>query len=76
MKAGKWGLGGNMTTTPSPIQLQRHLSGVDYPANRDALINAARDQGADEDVINALRRIPDREYDGPNAVSKAVAQKS
>jgi Protein of unknown function (DUF2795) len=65
-----------MSNTPNPIQLQKHLSGVDYPAKRDDLINAARDQGADEETIKVLQKIPDQEYDGPNAVSKAVSGKS
>jgi hypothetical protein len=61
-----------MADKPNPIQLQKHLSGVDYPAKRDDLVNAARSQGADDSMVNALKSIPDREYDGPNAVSKAV----
>ncbi|MGV9305062.1 DUF2795 domain-containing protein [Nonomuraea sp. NPDC004354] len=64
-----------MGNTPNPIQLQKHLSGVDYPAKRDDLVKAAREQGADKEMIKALESIPDREYDGPNAVSQAVAQK-
>ncbi|GIH94656.1 DUF2795 domain-containing protein [Planobispora siamensis] len=62
-----------MAKTLNPIDLQKHLSGVDYPAGRDDLVNAAREQGADNEMIKALQNIPDREYDGPNAVSKAVA---
>ncbi|MEU7694361.1 DUF2795 domain-containing protein [Microbispora hainanensis] len=61
-----------MADAPNPIQLQKHLKGVDYPAAKSDLIRTARDQGADDTVINALERIPDRQYDGPNAVSKAV----
>ncbi|GLW21296.1 DUF2795 domain-containing protein [Microbispora triticiradicis] len=63
-----------MADAPNPIQLQKHLKGVDYPAGKSDLINTARDQGADDTVLNALERIPDREYDGPNAVSKAVSE--
>ncbi|GGS57081.1 hypothetical protein GCM10010156_14720 [Planobispora rosea] len=62
-----------MAKTLNPIELQKHLSGVDYPASRDELVDTAREQGADEDIIRALESIPDREYDGPNAVSKAAA---
>ncbi|WP_182877180.1 DUF2795 domain-containing protein [Microbispora sp. H10670] len=63
-----------MADAPNPIQLQKHLKGVDYPAGKSDLIDTARDQGADDTVLNALERIPDREYDGPNAVSKAVSE--
>ncbi|MEV4461870.1 DUF2795 domain-containing protein [Microbispora sp. NPDC004025] len=62
-----------MADAPNPIQLQKHLKGVDYPAGKSDLIRTARDHGADDNVIDALERIPDRQYDGPNAVSKAVS---
>ncbi|QYC40819.1 hypothetical protein Nocox_16025 [Nonomuraea coxensis DSM 45129] len=64
-----------MSTAPNPIQLQKHLSGVDYPASKNDLVQAARDHGADDDIVKALENMPDREYDGPNAVSQAVTKK-
>jgi hypothetical protein len=65
-----------MTKTPHPIQLQKHLSNVDYPASRGDLLEAAREHGADQNVIKALEAIPDREYDGPIAVSRAISGES
>lgn len=56
------------------IKVQKFLAGVDYPANRDQLVEHARRNNADEDALQALRDIPDRSYDGPNAVSQAVAK--
>jgi hypothetical protein len=63
-----------MADKPSPIELQKALAGVDYPARRGDLITHAQKYGADEEVLTGLRQIPDREYDGPNAVSKAFAE--
>ena len=57
----------------NPIELQKHLGGVDYPASRDDLVKKAEENGADEEVLEALRGIPDREYDAPTAVTKAVS---
>lgn len=54
---------------PNPIKMQKYLSGIDYPCGRDQLIEHARGQGADEETLRHLREIPDRSYDGPNAVS-------
>ena len=53
----------------NPIQMQKYLSGVDYPASREDLVEHARSQGADEEVLRKLDAMPDRTYDGPNAVS-------
>lgn len=57
----------------NPIELQKHLGGVDYPASRDDLVKKAEENGADDEVLEALRGIPDREYDAPTAVTKAVS---
>ncbi len=58
---------------PDFIEAQKYLSGVDYPATKGDLVERARSQGAGEDVVQALERIADREYDGPNAVSEEIA---
>ncbi|MFF5992706.1 DUF2795 domain-containing protein [Prauserella flavalba] len=54
---------------PNPIQMQKYLAGVDYPCSRDDLVEHARNKGADDDVLEHLRSLPERTYDGPNAVS-------
>lgn len=56
------------------IEVQKHLSGMDYPASRERLIEHARKNGAGDDILGALRQLPDREYDGPNAVSKEMSR--
>ncbi|MFC0680993.1 DUF2795 domain-containing protein [Lysobacter korlensis] len=57
----------------NPIELQKHLGGVDYPASRDDLVRKAEENGAADDVLAALRGIPDREYDAPTDVTKTVS---
>ena len=59
---------------PNPVQVQRYLSGVDYPVNRDELVAHARDHGADDAVLEGLSKLPDRSFDGPNAVSEEFAK--
>ena len=62
-----------MAETPNPIQIQKFLGGIDYPANRETLISRAKESGADQNVLDALQGIPDKEYDSPTAVSSAVS---
>jgi hypothetical protein len=59
---------------PNPIQIQKSLSGVDYPVTKQQLLDKARDNGAGDDVMAALEKLPDREYNGPNAVSEEVSK--
>ena len=56
----------------NPIQLQKHLKGVDYPASKEDLIKHAKQNGADEDALSALEQIPDEDYEAPTDVSKAI----
>jgi hypothetical protein len=54
----------------SPIDIQKALKGMDYPASKDQILEHAK--GADEEVLDALAKIDDREYEGPSGVSAAV----
>jgi hypothetical protein len=57
----------------NPIELQKYLKGVDYPADRDELVQAAESNGAPGEIVDALRNADKDRFDGPNAVQKAVA---
>jgi hypothetical protein len=57
---------------PSPIDIQKALSGMDYPASKDQIVQHAEQHGGDKEVIEALKGIADREYEGPSGVSSAV----
>jgi hypothetical protein len=56
----------------SPIDIQKALGGIDYPATKEDIVKHAQDNGGGDDVIEALQGIEDREYDGPSGVSESV----
>jgi hypothetical protein len=56
----------------SPVDLQKALGGASYPAGRDDLVALAEGNNAPDAVLEALRALPDRRFDGPDAVSKEV----
>jgi hypothetical protein len=58
----------------NPIQLQKYLGGVDYPAGKDDLVRRAQEQGADEPVLDTLRSLPREEFNSPNDVSEAIGE--
>ncbi|MES3020505.1 MAG: DUF4142 domain-containing protein [Pseudomonadota bacterium] len=55
----------------NPIQIQKYLKGVDYPASKAALIENARNLGADESVCASLEQLPDEDFQTPAEVSQA-----
>lgn len=61
-----------MANDKNPVDVQRHLSGVDYPASRQDLIDEANNQDADDEEVSALQNIPDRDYDSPADVTQEL----
>lgn len=62
-----------MSNNPSPIEIQKALGGMDYPASKDELVKHAEDSGAGDDVLSALRGLPDRQFDAPTDVNKEIS---
>ncbi|WP_189225068.1 DUF2795 domain-containing protein [Saccharothrix coeruleofusca] len=60
--------------TVNPIQVQKFLSGVDYPATKDDIVDTAQAQGADDDLLEVLRNLPMDQFDSPNDVSEAIGK--
>ena len=58
----------------NPIQLQKFLSGVDYPATKQDLLEKARQEGADEPVLRTLEQLPMDRFNSPNDVSEAYGK--
>jgi hypothetical protein len=58
----------------NPIQLQKYLGGIDYPTDKQTLIQRAREKGADNNVVQTLESLPRDRFNSPNDVSEAVGQ--
>ncbi|MBW0097823.1 DUF2795 domain-containing protein [Pseudonocardia sp. KRD-184] len=51
-------------------EVQKALKGADYPMDGAAMADLAESNGADKELVDALR--PMREVDGPNGVMKEL----
>ena len=60
--------------TINPIQLQKFLGGIDYPASKDDLLRRAEQNGADANALQVLRDLPMDRFNSPNDVSEAVGK--
>lgn len=54
--------------------ITKHLSGMDFPADKEGLVEHARGQGAGEDVIQAIRDMPQDSYGSMADVMKAFGK--
>ncbi|MDI3339836.1 MAG: DUF2795 domain-containing protein [Sphaerobacter sp.] len=59
---------------PSPAQVQKFLSGVDYPIDKNGLIARAREAGASQDVLSTLQRLPEKRFNSPTDVSEQIGK--
>ncbi|RJP47332.1 MAG: DUF2795 domain-containing protein [Armatimonadetes bacterium] len=65
---------GGQGSVVNPIQVQKFLEGLDYPVNKQQLVDYAKKQGADENVMRTLNRIPDQSFETPVDVSEAIGK--
>lgn len=56
----------------NPIELQKHLKGMSYPASKDDVVAKAESNGAPDEIISALQGMSKDQFDGPSAVQQAL----
>ena len=62
-----------MPTNPDPKDFLLALHGVDFPASRSQIVNAAKDTGGlNGDVLLVLEQIPERTYASPQDLTDEV----
>jgi hypothetical protein len=61
-------------TTIAPIKVQKFLKGVNYPANKKVLVESAKKNRADKEVISLLERLRVDAFNSPAEVSKAIGE--
>lgn len=53
-------------------EVQKSLSGFDYPGSPDDLAEHAQKNGADDSLVGTLRGLQKDSFDGPSAVMEAL----
>jgi Protein of unknown function (DUF2795) len=61
-----------VTADMNPIEVQKQLKGMSYPASRDELVATAEDNGADNELLGQLRGLSKSEFSGPDDVMEAL----
>jgi hypothetical protein len=61
-------------TKVNPIELQKYLKGVSYPANQRDIVEAARRNKADRSILDTLNQLPRRQYKNPPEINKEIGK--
>ena len=56
------------------MQVQKKVAGIRFPATRTRLVEFAERNGADAELLQCMRELPDRDYAGPNEVGAAFVE--
>lgn len=56
----------------NPIEVQKHLKGINYPASKEDLASTAESNNAPGDLVEQLRNLPDQQFSGPDDVQEAL----
>ncbi len=54
------------------LQVERFLSGMDYPCNKDDIVSYAASQGADQNVLDKLQQMPGGTFNSMTDISRAI----
>lgn len=58
----------------NPVQVQKYLGGIDYPCSKQDLIKTAQKRGAEERILDLLKKLPNQKYNKPTDVTKAIGK--
>lgn len=58
----------------NPVQIRTILAGLDYPADKQEIVEYATNQGVDPTVMATLQKLPEQTYSNPEEVSEALGQ--
>lgn len=58
----------------SPVQMQKHLKGVNYPASKGDLVARAQQNNASSEMVDKIRALPGDSFNGPKDVMRALGR--
>lgn len=57
---------------PIDLQIADLLAEVHFPANKDALVDVAREAGASNEVLSMLDGMPEQDYPDVDSVTRLI----
>jgi len=58
----------------STAQLAQYLKGIDFPANKQDIIETAKSNSAPDEIMTFMNELPDRSYDQPAEVEEEFSK--
>ena len=58
----------------NPVEVERYLKGVNYPAKKNDLIKHAQQNGASQDILETLKDLREENFNSPVEVNRAIGE--
>ncbi len=58
----------------SPAIVEKYLAGIHYPSEKKNLVDKAQDNDAPDDVMDLLKKLPDKTYKSPIDITKEIGK--
>ena len=58
----------------NPVEVEKSLKGIDFPAKREDLVQHAKQHGADQEVLETIKNLPEDEFRNAADVTKAIGE--
>jgi hypothetical protein len=58
----------------NPIEVEKSLKGIAFPARKEDLVKHAQKQGADQNVLETIKSLPEEEFHNAADVAKAIGE--
>ena len=58
----------------SPAKVEKSIKGTHFPARKQDLIQQAKENDANQDVLEVLENMPDKKFNSPVDISKAMGR--
>ncbi len=58
----------------NPVEVEKSLKGINFPAKKEDLVKHAQQHGANQEVIETIKELPEEEFHTPIDVTKAIGE--
>ncbi|MGH2506517.1 MAG: DUF2795 domain-containing protein [Ktedonobacteraceae bacterium] len=58
----------------NPVEVEKSLKGIDFPAKKQDLIKHAQQHGADREVLETIKDLPREDFNNAADVTKAIGE--
>ena len=57
----------------SAAEVEKYIGGIDFPCDKNQLVNHARQKGAPQEVMDLMNQFPEKQYGSAVGVARGIS---